>query len=302
MACLWRHALGSQPDRCSVAARGGDRGMGRRRQGHTRGWCQSMRPGPRMESRSSSRSTLADLRRASSTSTATCSRDCRATFSLTRGLRAAVNSPCCRRRRSRVTNVAWSPDGTKLAYLVFRSPRGADTSAISCSPRASGRPSHARPDSDHAAVCGSYPRLVLFVLRIGNVPRVRDGYIRLSTSGHGRPWSTRGEHLVCRPNMFANARSCPRVPPMVRRGSTVRVRQRASRFSCSDWRFVCRSGDGWRLQRPRSVHSVDVDRVDPGERVERLDRESNRLCEDPRLGGSRTSAPTRGLSSFIKPI
>jgi len=256
-----------------IGAWGGE-GRDTRAVGASRSTVSGLRPGPRMESRSSSRSTLADLRRASSTSTATCSRDCRATFSLTRGLRAAVNSPCCRRRRSRsfsdaarqrfeqsetpassadrrsaggsqrtldlldrhdeqadsadwVTNVAWSPDGTKLACVVFHSPRGADFCDFRAVLALVAVPAHARPDSDTQPYAGPDPRLVLFVLRIGNVPGVRDGYIRLSTSGHG--W--------------------------VVGGSTVRVRQRTSGFSLVSWPFRCPSAQRLMLptstQRPR---------------------------------------------------
>ena len=58
---------------------------------------------------------------------------------------------------------------------------------------------------------------MLLVLETDNAPRVRDGYIRLSTRGHAR------------------AR-------MVRRGSTVRVRQRALAYCLLSALFRCRSG------------------------------------------------------------
>jgi hypothetical protein len=73
------------------------------------------------------------------------------------------------------------------------------------------------------------------VAKIDNRPRVRDGYISESTCGHARALPTRYEQPICRTNVPANDRACTRLPPqnfMVRRGSTVRVRQRALRSRC----------------------------------------------------------------------
>jgi hypothetical protein len=53
----------------------------------------------------------------------------------------------------------------------------------------------------------------LFVLKIDNAPRVRDGYIRLGTRGHARARSTRFEAPICRKNVTASARTCSPVPP-----------------------------------------------------------------------------------------
>jgi hypothetical protein len=59
---------------------------------------------------------------------------------------------------------------------------------------------------------------------------------------------------------------------MVRRGSTVRVRQRASILACLGAVLVAGADGGSRLRRPRSVHQrprLEFGRV---ERVEELDR------------------------------
>ena len=93
-----------------------------------------------------------------------------------------------------------------------------------------------------------------------NAARVRDGYIRLGTRGHARSRSTRAEGSICKKNVISRARSCPPVPPqnMVRRGSTVRVRQRASTkalemgmLCCLRWRDFesARVRDGYILGR-----------------------------------------------------
>jgi len=57
------------------------------------------------------------------------------------------------------------------------------------------------------------PRSMLLVLETDNEPRVRDGYIRLSTRGHARTLETRREGPICRGNVAASARPCPPVPP-----------------------------------------------------------------------------------------
>jgi hypothetical protein len=53
---------------------------------------------------------------------------------------------------------------------------------------------------------------MLFVLKIDNAPRVRDGYIRLGTRGHARARSTRFEAPICRKNVTASVRTCSPVP------------------------------------------------------------------------------------------
>jgi hypothetical protein len=70
----------------------------------------------------------------------------------------------------------------------------------------------------------------LRVLRSDNTPRVRDGYVSLSTRRHARALPTHSESPICRKNVPASTRVCTPYRPwtsMVRRGSTVRVRQRA---------------------------------------------------------------------------
>jgi hypothetical protein len=99
---------------------------------------------------------------------------------------------------------------------------------------------------------------MLLVLETDNEPRVRDGYIRLSTRGHA----------------------------MVRRGSTVRVRQRASRFCplsrcfrCLDWR---------RLKLLTSTQRPPASTVDVGRRSARRGAGSparDRHAPDARSGG-----------------
>ena len=75
------------------------------------------------------------------------------------------------------------------------------------------------PDAPHAERAEvhvrdqSHPRSPLYVLRTDNEPRVRDGYIRLSTRGHARARSTRLGGSICRKNVTANALACPLVPP-----------------------------------------------------------------------------------------
>jgi hypothetical protein len=60
---------------------------------------------------------------------------------------------------------------------------------------------------------------------------------------------------------------------MVRRGSTVRVRQRALRFFLLEAVSVVGVDDGRGFPRPRSVHRVDVDRARGiAEGVEQPDR------------------------------
>jgi hypothetical protein len=60
------------------------------------------------------------------------------------------------------------------------------------------------------AICARSP---LYVLRTGNVPRVRDGYISESTRGHTRARPTHREDAICRKNVVASARACTPVPP-----------------------------------------------------------------------------------------
>ena len=55
--------------------------------------------------------------------------------------------------------------------------------------------------------------LLLLVLQTGNEPRVRDGYIGLSTRGHARARETRDKSPICRNNVIASDRPCPPVPP-----------------------------------------------------------------------------------------
>jgi hypothetical protein len=57
------------------------------------------------------------------------------------------------------------------------------------------------------------PGISFLVLRTDNTPRVRDGYSRLSTRGHVRASLTGPDEPICRKNVPAHARSCPRVPP-----------------------------------------------------------------------------------------
>jgi catechol 2,3-dioxygenase-like lactoylglutathione lyase family enzyme len=85
-------------------------------------------------------------------------------------------------------------------------------------------------------------RLELSVLRSDNGTRVRDGYNRLSTRGHTRTSATPSDSPICGNNVPANALAWTLVPPrnMVRRGSTVRVRQRASSFLLLRRCFRCR--------------------------------------------------------------
>jgi hypothetical protein len=52
------------------------------------------------------------------------------------------------------------------------------------------------------------------VLRTGNTPRVRDGYISQSTRGHAWTLPTRREALICRTNVPENDRACTRLPPL----------------------------------------------------------------------------------------
>jgi hypothetical protein len=61
-------------------------------------------------------------------------------------------------------------------------------------------------------------------------------------------------------------------PPMVRRGSTVRVRQRASVIPCSAAGSVVAAGVGRRLRRPRSVHQRPPWPLSRAELVEQADR------------------------------
>jgi hypothetical protein len=51
------------------------------------------------------------------------------------------------------------------------------------------------------------------VWRTGNATRVRDGYTRLSTNGHARALPTLCQQLICRTNVLADDRACPRLPP-----------------------------------------------------------------------------------------
>ena len=52
------------------------------------------------------------------------------------------------------------------------------------------------------------------VVRTDNAPRVRDGYIGLGTRGHARALKTQRERSICRKNVTADVRPCPRVPPL----------------------------------------------------------------------------------------
>ncbi len=73
-------------------------------------------------------------------------------------------------------------------------------------------------------------RGLLSVLQTGSTSRVPDGYTSLGRRGHARAWQACREGSTCRRNMIASGLPCPPTPPgdlMVRRGSTVRVRQRA---------------------------------------------------------------------------
>ena len=53
----------------------------------------------------------------------------------------------------------------------------------------------------------------LSVYLIANAPRVRDGYISSSTSGHARALTAQREGPICREDVVASAHACPRVPP-----------------------------------------------------------------------------------------
>jgi Luciferase-like monooxygenase len=72
----------------------------------------------------------------------------------------------------------------------------------------------------------------LLVLRTDNAPQVRDGYIRESACGHTRALATRAEAFAGQTcsQMTARARGYRLRTSMVRRGSTVQVRQRALCF------------------------------------------------------------------------
>jgi hypothetical protein len=68
------------------------------------------------------------------------------------------------------------------------------------------------------------------VVKIINNTRTQSGHIRKNTRDASRRIRTAGNVLISRRNCVADDRGCPRVTlrNMVRRGSTVRVRQRAS--------------------------------------------------------------------------
>src|SRR4029450_13375468 len=124
------------------------------------------------------------------------------------------------------------------------------------------------------------------VARTGNTPRVRDGYISLSTRGHTRARPTRREGAICRRNVIASARPCSPVPPL--KGSTVRVRQRASasRSPCRSAPFVCERDDGPEARRPPSVHhSPRLPPARPGIVV------AERLCAPPFRGPPSVHGP-----------
>ena len=53
----------------------------------------------------------------------------------------------------------------------------------------------------------------LLVLQTENAPRVRDGYVSLSTYGHGRALPRRAERPICRTNVIASDRACTPLPP-----------------------------------------------------------------------------------------
>ena len=59
---------------------------------------------------------------------------------------------------------------------------------------------------------------------------------------------------------------------MVRRGSTVRVRQRASGFLLLEPFSVCCGGDGSLVKCPRDVHLVDTGRLGARVAIEEIDR------------------------------
>jgi hypothetical protein len=60
-----------------------------------------------------------------------------------------------------------------------------------------------------------HARLILSpVSRTGNAPRVRDGYVRLSTNGNGRTLPTHGRRPICRTNVAADVHSCTPIPPL----------------------------------------------------------------------------------------
>jgi hypothetical protein len=84
------------------------------------------------------------------------------------------------------------------------------------------------------------------------------------------------EAAVLQGKDVAERRSCTTYPEspilMVRRGSTVRVRQRASRFILLSGLFRCRSGDDRRLRPPSDVQSLDVGGLDVRVAVEEPDR------------------------------
>jgi hypothetical protein len=52
------------------------------------------------------------------------------------------------------------------------------------------------------------------VLRTGNEPRVRDGYISESTRGHARALPTHSEGPICRTNVPAHGCACTPLPPL----------------------------------------------------------------------------------------
>ena len=69
-----------------------------------------------------------------------------------------------------------------------------------------------RPDIVGRWVIAPVHALLLLVLQTGNEPRVRDGYIGLSTRGHARARETRDKRPICRNNVIASDRPCPPVP------------------------------------------------------------------------------------------
>jgi hypothetical protein len=83
---------------------------------------------------------------------------------------------------------------------------------------------------------------LLSVLQTDNTSRVRDGYINSGTRGHARACWTWREGPICRKNVIASAPAVPAstAPEMVRRGSAVRVRQRAFAFYLLNRPFRCR--------------------------------------------------------------
>ena len=88
----------------------------------------------------------------------------------------------------------------------------------------------------------------LFVYLIANAPRVRDGYIRSGTRGHARALKAQREGTICRENVVASTRPCPRrgsVEPHSQVAQPNRLNKRPTKPRRAARRTACSLGTGF---------------------------------------------------------